>query len=430
MYSGMIRVRSKNIHAIDMVESKEQHERLRDIANLCFRCKKCSVTCPVALSGRFNPRKFVQEINLETPMRLKNGRRFCDTEEDIWACLTCGQCRVCPQGLEIPEMVRDVRKEFREQEPNDPRFLATETHMNIFPIAFELMVKNPKPAQKQAILNEFASGKKWPALEMATKGPLAYYPGCLNLYEHTLVNLQVPQTLTAYAIIRFLNLAGIKPVVANDYCCGHDALWTGDEATFLTFAQRNMEIWKAANVSTIIVSCAEGYRTLSVDYPKYFPDFPFRVEFASDYFDRTQILEKNNTAEVKCRSKVTIHDPCRSGRLVDGGHYESGRNLLKNLKFLELVEMPHNRNEARCCGVSAFRNCTDFARHITRKRINEAMKVGAKYIVTTCPKCVSHFQCVTLNEAAALKEIFGRDPPKVMELFAFIYSAYNLNGLQ
>lgn len=412
-----------------MVESKEQQEHLRDIANLCFRCKKCSVTCPVSPSGRFNPRKFVQEINLETPARMKKGRKFYDTEEDIWSCLTCGQCRVCPQGLEIPEMVREVRKEFREQIPNDPRFLATETHLNIFPTAFELMARNPKPAQKQTILNEYAASQKWPALQMASTGPVAYYPGCLNLYEHALVNLKVPQTLTAYSIIRFLNLANITPVITNDYCCGHDALWAGDETTFLTLAKKNIEIWKAAGVSTILVSCAEGYRTLSVDYPKYFPEFPFQVEFAADYFDRTQIFKKINDFEVRCRSVVTVHDPCRSGRLVDGGHYESARNLLKNLMFLDIVEMPHNRDEARCCGVSAFRNCTDYSRHMTRKRIHEAMKVGAKYIVTTCPKCVSHFLCVTLNEAASLKEIYGRDPPKVMELFSFIYSAYKVNEL-
>ncbi|OLS15226.1 MAG: hypothetical protein RBG13Loki_1144 [Promethearchaeota archaeon CR_4] len=412
-----------------MVESKEQNEHLRDIANLCYRCKKCSVICPVAPSGRFNPRKFIQEINLETPGRLKKGRKFCDTEEDIWVCLTCGQCRVCPQGLEIPEMVREIRKEVREQVPNDPRFTATETHMNIFPIAFELMRKNPKPAQKQTILNQYASIQKWPALEMAQTGSIAYYPGCFNLYEHALVNLHVQQTLTAYAIIRFLNLTGITPVVANDYCCGHDALWAGDEETFLSFGKRNIEIWKAAGVKTILVSCAEGFRTLSVDYPKYFPEFSFQVEFAADYFDRNQIFKKIRGFEVKCRSIVTVHDPCRSGRLVDGGHYESVRNLLQNLIFLEIVEMPHNRDEARCCGVASFRNCTDYARDMTRKRIKEAMKVGAKYIVTTCPKCVSHFQCVTLNEAAALKAKFGKDPPKVMDLFSFIYSAYNANDL-
>ncbi|HMF32654.1 MAG TPA: (Fe-S)-binding protein [Candidatus Lokiarchaeia archaeon] len=409
-------------------DDEKQNEVLRNVANLCYRCKKCAVICPVATSGHFNPRKFISEVNIEAPARAKQGKAFYDTEEDPWWCLTCGACKICPQGLDIPEIVREIRGEMRGESPSNPRFLATETHLNIFPTAFEIMAKNPNPAPKANILKKYAAAHNWPEPQMKQSGTISYYPGCINLCENALVNVDVPQTRTGYAVVRFLNLAGIEPVVVNDYCCGHDALWAGDDETFCIFARRNVKIWKEAGIKTLITSCSEGYRTLSVDYPRFLPDFPFQVEFAPDYFDRNHLFENIEGLEFRQRTTVTIHDPCRSGRLVGGGHYESARNLLRKVYSLKIVEMPNNRDDAKCCGVSAFRNCTDFARDLTRDRIREAMQVGAEYLITTCPKCLSHFQCVIQNEAVELQRQVGREVPKVMDLFSFLHTIYVENG--
>ncbi|MHA1733649.1 MAG: (Fe-S)-binding protein [Promethearchaeota archaeon] len=416
----------------DQAEVNQEFAKLRDIANLCYRCKKCAVVCPVAPGGEFSPRKFLFEVNLEAPIRQELGvGDVFNTEENVWTCLTCGKCNlVCPQGINITEVVREVRREIFASNRNDPRFLATTTHLNIFPTAFDLMLRNERPPDKRKLLEKHAAEKGWVPLKMKSEGELAFYTGSVNLLEGALFELEIPQTKTAYSAIRLLNMAGIVPVVPNDYISGHDAYWSGDEDTFLAFLRRNVKIWRESGVKTLLVADAEDYRTIAIDYPKYLGpnDFPFEVIWLPDYIQEHGIFEKVRNRKVAFPRRVTIHDPCRIGRMSGGGHYESIRQILGQIPHLELVEMPHNRDDARCCGVSAFRNCNDYSRNLTRRRIREAMKVDAEFVVTTCPKCVSHLTCVSQNEFTKIELEVGVEVPRTMELFAFLGTVYDYTG--
>jgi Fe-S oxidoreductase len=74
--------------------------------------------------------------------------------------------------------------------------------------------------------------------------------------------------------------------------------------------------------------------------------------------------------------------------------YEPPRDLIKAVKGVELVEMEHNREEGGCCGVSAMQSCNEDSRIVRIARFEEVLATGADMMLTSCPKCVAHFECL------------------------------------
>ena len=101
------------------------------------------------------------------------------------------------------------------------------------------------------------------------KGDYFYFVGCLPYHEVVFSYLNISPLQNAKAVLRMLNKMGITPVISNDErCCGHDALWTGNEATFRKLAERNLEMIAASGAKTVLFSCPEGYMTFKNHYPK------------------------------------------------------------------------------------------------------------------------------------------------------------------
>jgi len=215
-----------------------------------------------------------------------------------------------------------------------------------------------------------------------------------NAYDY----LEIPKT-----VIGILNQNDIVPVVLpNEKCCGHDLLWQGDLESFKKLAKHNIQIFKDAGVKTIIFNCAEGYYTWKHEYKKLFKgsdDFDFEIYHITEYIIKEKLLEDITFPNLG-KVKVTYQDPCRLGRL--SGVFDAPREVLKQLPFIELIEMENNKLDAQCCGVSAYITCNEDSKIIQEKRIKEAIDTGAEYLITTCPKCQAHFNCY-LNEHKELK---------------------------
>ena len=90
--------------------------------------------------------------------------------------------------------------------------------------------------------------------------------------------------------------------------------------------------------------------------------------------------------------KVTYHDPCRLGRQM--GIYDEPRELITDVEGVELVEMEHHGEDAMCCGVSSMMACNENSRALRVSRFEEVRSTGAEVMLTSCPKCVSHFECL------------------------------------
>lgn len=154
----------------------------------------------------------------------------------------------------------------------------------------------------------------------------------------------------------------------------------------------NTEKIEKSGVKTLITSCAECFRTLSKDY-----------ELKCEVVHLSQILEKNlDKLKLETKnSKVTYHDPCRLGRHM--GVYDAPRNVLTAVKGLALEELDENREDTQCCGVSAWVSCNTEAKVLMVQKLDSAVKTGASVLVTTCPKCYAHLNCVK-NEKPPIKD--------------------------
>ncbi|MCK4383140.1 MAG: FAD-dependent oxidoreductase, partial [Candidatus Lokiarchaeota archaeon] len=217
------------------------------------------------------------------------------------------------------------------------------------------------------------------------------------------------------SVIGILNQNEIVPVVlADEKCCGHDIIWQGDTESFEKLARYNIKLFKDAGVKTIVFSCPEGYYTWNNEYRKLFKksdDFDFELYHISEYIMKEKLLEDvsfPNLGEVK----VTYHDPCRLGRMSKV--YDAPREVLKQIPGIKLFEMENNKVDADCCGVSAYISCNQNSKLLQESRIKQAIKTGADYLITTCPKCLTHLNCY-LNENKELKNKI-----QVIDLLTFV----------
>jgi Fe-S oxidoreductase len=196
---------------------------------------------------------------------------------------------------------------------------------------------------------------------------------------------------------------GIEPVISDqERCCGHDALWCGDHTTFRKLAELNLEVIKASGAKTVIFSCPEGYVTFKNYYPKYFGALPFEVIHMTEFLVR-ELPQTGLTFQASSAETVTYHDPCRLGRLA--GIYEAPRQLLAMLPEVKLLEMERNRENALCCGTSAWMECSGYSKAIQTERMQEAIQTGAQTLITACPKCRIHLACAQSGTDINLKMV-------------------------
>ena len=107
--------------------------------------------------------------------------------------------------------------------------------------------------------------------------------------------------------------------------------------------------------------------------------------------------------------KVTYHDPCYLGR--HNGIYDQPREVLKKIPGSELKEMPDYRADSLCCGGGGGRIWmeTPKGERFSDLRLEQAIAIEAKALVTCCPYCITNFEDSRKNredsEAIEIKDI-------------------------
>jgi heterodisulfide reductase subunit D len=393
-------------------------EIVSSMANYCYNCNRCVNVCPLSHLGIFFPRNFVSDLifSLLDNVLKKN---------NIWNCLTCGQCTIyCPMtkentGVRIPDLILELRKASFHDLTEQTKMTQCETHDGMFELIPKLQASKYIHPNKLSFLKETQ-------IKTSESGEIAYFIGCLPLMEDMLYKFGIVYTDVAKTILSLLNGADIIPVVLNDKCCGHDALWArGDFETFKKLAKYNVQLYRDAGVKKIIVGCAEGYRTWKYDYPKVIKDFDFEVLHFSEYFFQEKILESVRFPRIK-NIKVTYHDSCRLGRL-GGKLYDPPRQMIRKIPGVELIEMENIKDDANCCGVVGFLNCNEYSHLLRQNRIKEAIETGAEYLIVPCPKCLTHFNCyfnepyINKNAKESKNGIEVIDLARFIGKFLFLY---------
>ena len=365
----------------------------------CMECGVCTGSCPVSSEiSSFSPRQIIRRTTME-----ETDKQLIQSPE-IWSCLGCGSCsQRCPVGIDFNEFISLHRQEARKA-GNLPQ----ESHHSILQLITDLQTRNLKQ-QRTAWASKAGSFRD--------SGKYFYFVGCLPYFDVTFRYLNLSPLDTGRSVLNLLNLMGVEPVISNDErCCGHDALWSGNKDVFLKLARWNLEVIKSSGAKTVLFSCPEGYITFKNQYPKFFGKLPFEVLHMTEFLVR-ELPEVNLSFNSSADATVTYHDPCRLGRLA--GIYEAPRQLLEIIPGTRLVEMERNRDNALCCGTSAWMECTNCSKAIQMTRLLEAMQTGAQTLVTTCPKCQIHFQCARNNMETDLK---------IADLYTYLREKMVLSG--
>jgi heterodisulfide reductase subunit D len=334
----------------------------------CLDCGVCTGSCPVSrVFPDFSPRQIIERClyELEDP-----------SDPTLWSCLTCAQCSVrCPVNINFPEFIRLMRDEAHAR-----GFDGTPSHNGMLQSIMSIQTRDIK--QDRTFWVE--DGK------IRETGDVLYFVGCRPYFDVVFRDIKAGAIKGAQNVLKLLNHCGVEPVVSNDErCCGHDALWNGDEEKFKRLARINLEVIRASGAKEVVFSCPEGYYTFSHFYPQYFGTLDFKPVHILDFL--AEKVKNGAVSFAEASGVFTYHDPCRLGRLA--GVYEAPRTLLKAVPGLELVEMARSRENGVCCGTTGWMNCSSCSKEIQMARLNEASETGATSLVTACPKCQIHLKC-------------------------------------
>ena len=361
----------------------------------CMECGVCTGSCPISRElTTFSPRQMVKRSMMNPKGDLVGSR-------ELWACLSCARCSErCPVEINFPEFIRSYRDKAREVGN-----LPIESHHGVLQCIASLQTHAIKQ-QRTAWAQDVGTFRQ--------EGEYFYFVGCLPFFDVTFRYLDVPSLDIGRSVLKVLNRMGIEPVISNDErCCGHDALWSGNEAVFRELARWNLEVIKSSGAKTVLFSCPEGYFTMKHYYPKYLGELPFEVFHMTEFLAR-ELPGSGLSFQPSTEGVVTFQDPCRLARWP--GIYEAPRQLLGMIPETKLVEMERNRQNALCCGTSAWMECSNCSKAMQVERLQEAIQTGAKTLVTACPKCQIHLTCAQSGTDLDLKvvDIYARLAEQLM----------------
>lgn len=303
---------------------------------------------------------------------------------ELWACLTCARCSTrCPAQIDFPEFAR-AHRNLARNEGNMPQF----SHHGTLQAIATLQTRNVRQ-QRTDWAKE--SGK------YRESGEYFYFVGCAPFFE-AVIKPGAGSVDVARSILGLLNRMGIEPVISdNERCCGHDALWSGDEDTFRKLTDLNLEVIRSSGAKTVLFSCPEGYTTYKYHVPQYFGELPFEVLHMTEFLAR-ELPDAGlsfSPGDSNGGGVVTYQDPCRLGRKA--GIYDAPRELIGLIPGVRFEEMARNRENALCCGTSAWMECSNCSKALQVERLQEAQDAGAQKVITACPKCRIHLTCAQQN---------------------------------
>lgn len=369
---------------------------MKSLLKRCYQCGRCSGVCQLSKVQKYPPSRIIQLI-------LEGFEEKVLNSGVLWDCLTCNQClKDCPENINFADIVRIARYKMRHEANQNPEELIA--HKGIYTTIAEIMSR-PYIEPKRSL--------EWvpKGCKVTNKADILYYVGCLPFYEYEFED----SISIAQNTLKILCQIEKKPiaVLEEETCCGHDIYWgQGKLKTFIKLAQKNLEKFEKTGATTIITACAECYRTLKIDYAKIFQNVSskFQIKHIIEY-----IYEKWKQNEIRFKKppktskdvEFTYHDPCRLSRFLpeEINLTDKVREIFTALTKLGYTfnEMKHNKSNSLCCGVNSWMNCNEKSKALRYKRMLEA-KTAAPILVTSCPKCEIHFECLQ-NDFEDIAEI-------------------------
>lgn len=352
---------------------KELKDFAEDI-NKCSKCGLCQSVCPVyKQTGNdcaVSRGKFVMlDGVLKGDLKLnKNIEKYLDM------CLKCAKCKgFCPSNIDVCEIFNTAKYEYAKNTTLGKFEKFLESRL-VFGNVINFFKKFPL-IRRSAALSP-ANGEKV---------KLLYFKGCVNEVFPKVEN----------ALKKILSSLDVEIIEKDFECCGLPFLSSGNMERFEEVKKHNLELMDC-EYDYILTDCASCEHTLQAYGCK-------NVMNALDFLASQNIKFVFNN-----HVKVTFHKPC---------HLENDnflKPLLDKCENLQYVEM---KDYDECCGFAgefAIKN-PKISQAISKQKAENALAIGADYIVTMCPACVMGLHMGFL--------ISRKKAPKIKNVIEFLASA-------
>lgn len=405
-------IEDKEFHIILMDNGRRKmyaDEQFKQVFQ-CIRCAACLNVCPAfqLVGGHVYGHIYTGGIGTILTAFLNSEK---DAENPQNLCLQCGKCtEVCAGKLDIPGMILEIRNRIGDQKglPMTQKFaLDVVSNRRLFHSLLRVASKAQLPFSKgQPTIRHlpfFLSGltekRSLPTIADVPfrdvirkmnqdvknpKGTIAFFGGCL-------VDFVYPKI--GEGVVRVLNEKGYKVTFPEGQsCCGAPASYMGDRKNARKSAIMNIEAMAAEKVDYVVSACPTCTHALIDSFKELLADDPAMLKRAEELSRKSMDFAKLLTILGGLEEggdgvplKVTYHDSCHLRRKM--GVIEEPRNILSNIKGVDLVEM----NESdRCCGFAGSYSIKfpEMSGPILERKLRNIEATGADVVAVDCPGCL------------------------------------------
>jgi Fe-S oxidoreductase len=338
--------------------------KYRDQVLRCSSCGFCQAHCPVfglTLRPAYNARGKMLILKEVMDGTIDLNEELIET---LFQCTTCASCSTnCPSGVEVPEIIKVVRQDMVNIGTCHPAFVGMhdvlQKHTNIY--------GEDEPEDFERERNK--------------KADVVYFIGCVGSYREDEPTMET---------LELLDRLEVDYTLIDEVCCSgvlEDVGYKMNEK----LSDKNIELILATGAKTVVTGCPYCFRTFN-NKPQY-------AKLREEGLNIVHIAQfmKDFDFGVSTDKVVTYHDPCDLGRHC--GIYEEPRETIKKIAP-NLVELPHNRALANCCGAGGGVRGAYPANSIAmaRRRLEEVESVGAEIVLTECNSCVHNLSNAKLRK--------------------------------
>ncbi|MFX1495915.1 MAG: (Fe-S)-binding protein [Promethearchaeota archaeon] len=341
----------------------------------CQQCTTCSGYCTVSKSFKGIETWSSKGRFLITRGIMKGDLAFSEKVVDIlYNCTKCGLCFAqCFQNLEFHEAILYLRHKLVKENLTPEIFHTTSENI----IKYGDPSGTPTDRRLSRVHNYSKSN-------LSKQSEILCWLGCT-------VATRAPKT--AQSLINILNRMKVDYTMLgnNEGCCGYVLISSGLWEDAKIVAEAVIKRIERTKANTLITPCSGCYYTFTRLYPEILNvRLPCKILHTSQFLDKT--IQNKKVKLKPLEINVTYHDPCSLGR--HSHIYEPPRNVLKAIPKLNLIEMPLNRNCARCCGggggLWSFNNKVSL--ESTQRRLKEDLPKNVNVLTTACPQCKINFR--------------------------------------
>ena len=216
---------------------------------------------------------------------------------------------------------------------------------------------------------------------------------------------------TAFNMVKVLEKACCDVVYnQNQTCCGQPAFNAGFWEDAKSVASKFIKDFEGSDcIVAPSASCVGFVRNYYAQLFENSSQHNLVKNLSTRIYEFTEFLTdilKIENFQARLNVKATYHDSCAG--LRECKIKEGPRNLLKNVKGLQIVEMAETET---CCGFGGtFAVKFDaISAAMTEQKLNHAMETGASHIISTDLSCLMHLQGVITKKNLPLTTIHIAD---------------------